>query len=62
MKNINDQIRTANESTENFMFGEINFDPKEILNKQLIFDKIIDEGITLDRIIDTINDPFNDKY
>ena len=62
MKNINHQIRTANESTENLMFGKFNFDPQKILNKKLIFDTIIDEGITLDRIIDTINDPFNDKY
>ena len=62
MKKINDQIRTANECTENLMFGEFNFDPKEILNKKLVFDTIIDEGITMDRIIDTINDPFNDKY
>ena len=62
MKNINHQIRTANESTENLMFGEFNFDPKEILNKKLIFDTIIDEEITLDRIIDAIDDPVNDKY
>ena len=44
------------------MFGEFNFDPKEILNKKLIFDTIIDEEITLDRIIDAIDDPVNDKY
>ena len=38
MKNISDQIMAANENTENLMFGEINFDLKQKLNKKLIFD------------------------
>ena len=43
------------------MLREFNFDPKRILNKTLIFGtSIIDEEIIIDRIIDTINDPFND--
>ena len=63
MKNIIDQMRAANENTENLMLGEFSFDPKEILNKKLIFDTtIIDEEIIIDRIIDAINDSFNDKY
>ena len=63
MKNINDQIRAANENTENLLLGEFNFDPKDILNKKLIFDTtIIGEEIIIDRIIDAINDAFNDKY
>ena len=63
MKNINDQIRAANENTENLLLGEFNFDPKDILNKKLIFDAtIIGEEIIIDRIIDAINDPFKDKY
>ena len=63
MKNINDQIRASNENTENLMLGEFNFDPKEILHKKLIFDTtIIDEEMIIHRIIDAINDPFNDKY
>ena len=63
MKNINDQIRASNENTENLMLGEFNFDPKEILHKKLIFDTtIIDEEMIIDRIVDAINDPFNDKY
>ena len=37
MKNIIDQMRAANENTENLMLGEFSFDPKEILNKKLIF-------------------------
>ena len=41
MKNINDQIRAANENTENLLLGEFNFDPKDILNKKLIFDATI---------------------
>ena len=36
MKNINNQIRAANENTENLMFGEFNFDPKQIINKTYI--------------------------
>ena len=52
-----------NESTENLELGEFNFDPKEILNKKVIFDTTItDEEIITDRLIDAINDPFNDKY
>ena len=63
MKNINDQIRAANENTKNLMLGKFNFDPKEILNKKLIFDTtIIDEEIIIDRIIDAINDSFNDRH
>ena len=63
MKNINDQIGVANENTENLMLGEFNFDPKRILNKTLISDtSVVDEEMIIDRIIDAINDPFNDKY
>ena len=63
MKNMNDQIRAANKNTENLLLGEFNFDPKDILNKKLIFDTtIIGEEIIIDRIIDAINDAFNDKY
>ena len=63
MKNINDQIRAANENTKNLMLGKINFDPKEILNKKFIFDTtIIDEEIIIDRIIGAINDSFNDRH
>ena len=52
-----------NESTENLVLGEFNFDPKEILNKKVIFDTTItDEEIITDRLIDAINDLFNDKY
>ena len=46
-----------NESTENLVLGEFNFDPKEILNKKVIFDTTItDEEIITDRLIDAIND------
>ena len=63
MKNINNQIKPTNENTKNLILGQFNFDPKEILNKTLIFDTVmIDEEIIIDRITDAINDPFNDKY
>ena len=63
MKNINDQIGVANENTENLMPREFNVDPKRILNKTLISDtSVVDEEMIIDRIIDAINDPFNDKY
>ena len=62
VKNINDRIRSANENTEYLMLREFNFDPKEILNKKLLFDTTeIDEEIIIDRTIDAINDLFNDK-
>ena len=45
------------------MISEFNFDPKEILNKTLIFDmSMVHEEVIINRIIDAINDPFNDKY
>ena len=45
------------------MIGEFNFNPKEILNKTLIFDTSkVDEEVIIDGIIDAIKDPFNDKY
>ena len=56
MKNINRKTKAANENTRNLMIGEFNFNPKEILNKTLIFDT------SIDRIIDAVNYPFNDKY
>ena len=63
MKNINNQIKPANENTKNLMLGQFNFDPKERLNKTLIFDTVmIDEEIIIDRITDAINDTFNGKY
>ena len=61
MKNINNQIQEANENTENSMLG--NFDPRQDLNKTLIFGTtIIDEEIIIDRISNAINDLFNDRY
>ena len=45
------------------MIGEFNFDRKEILNKTLTSDiSMVDEEVIIDRIIDAINDLFNDKY
>ena len=51
------KLGLKNESTENLLLGEFNFDPKEILNKKVIFDTTItDEEIITDRLIDAIND------
>ena len=45
------------------MLGNFNFDPKTILNKRLIFyTTIINEEIIKDKIIEAINDPYNEKY
>ena len=45
------------------MLGHFNFDPKLILNKRHIFDTIIiGEEIIIGRIIDAINNPYNDEY
>ena len=52
-----------NENTMNLMRGEFNFDPKEIVDKNLPFDiSLVDEEVIMDRIIDAVNDLFNDKY
>ena len=38
-------------------------DPKKKLNKTLFFDtSTVDEEVIIDKTIDGINDPFNDKY
>ena len=63
MKNMNKQIKAANENTKNLMLSEFNFDPEEILNETLVFDtSMTDEEIVIDRIIDAINDSLNNKY
>ena len=63
MKFINEQIRAADENTENLLFGEFNFDPKQILNRRLILDtKVVDEEIKIDRITDAINNTYNHDY
>ena len=63
MKNINKKTKATNENTKNLMTGEFNFDLKEILDKTLIFDTpMVDEEVVMNRIIDAINDSFNDKY
>ena len=63
MKNMNKQIKAANENTKNLMLSEFNFDPEEILNETLVFDtSLTDEEIVIDRIIDAINDSLNNKY
>ena len=50
-------------NTKKLMIGDFDFDPKKILNKTLLFDtSTIDEEVIIDKIIDGINDPFNDKY
>ena len=50
MKNINRKTKAANENTRNLMVGEFNFDPKEILNKTLIFDTaMVNEEVIIDR-------------
>ena len=63
IKYINEQIKAANENTKKLMLGNFNFDPKTILNKRLIFyTTIINEEIIKDKIIEAINDPYNEKY
>ena len=63
MKNINKKTKATNENTKNLMTGEFKFDLKEILNKTLIFDTLmVDEEVVINRIIDAVNDSFNDKY
>ena len=53
-------------NTKKSMIGNFDFDPKKKkknLNKTLLFDtSTIDEEVIIDKIIDGINNPFNDKY
>ena len=63
IKFLNEQIKAANENTENLLLGEFNSDLKEILNKRLIFNTtIVNEEIVIDRIIGAINNPYSDEY
>ena len=53
----------ARDSVSNLIRGEFNFDPKEILNKTLLFDtKKIDEEIMLDKITEALKHPMNDEF
>ena len=52
-------------NTQNLILGEFNFDPKQLLNKRLIFDtSIIEKDIIIDRIINAIaiSKPYDNKY
>ena len=61
VKKNTDKMKKTN--TKKLMIGEFNFDAKEMLNKTLIFNtSMVDEEVIIDRIMDTINDRFNDKY
>ena len=65
MKNINRQIEAAADNTNKLMLGEFNFSKKKkyILNKTLVFDTSnIDEEIIIDRIIEGINNKYNDEF
>ena len=56
-----DRMKKTN--TKKLMIGDFNFDPQKILNKTLLYDtSTVDEEVIIDKIIDGINDPFNDKY
>ena len=61
MKNKEGEI--ARDNISKLMRGEFNFDPKEILNKTLLFDtKKLDEEIIMDKIIETLKHPMNDEF
>ena len=50
-------------NTQNLILGEFNFDPKQLLNKRLIFDtSIIEKDIIIDRIINAIANSYDNKY
>ena len=45
------------------MRGEFNFSMKNILKKTLLSDTSkINEEVIIDKIIESLNDPLNDKY
>ena len=61
VKNKEGEIPRDNVS--NLMRGELNFDPKEILNKTLLFDtKKIDEEIIMDKITEALKHLMNDEF
>ena len=61
MKNKEEQ--TARDNISALMRGEFNFDPDLILDKTLLFDtKKIDEKIIMDKIIEALENPMNDKF
>ena len=63
MKLINEQTKAPKKNTQNLILGEFNFDPKQLLNKRLIFDTlIIEKDIIIDRTINAIGKPYDNKY
>ena len=57
------QKKKKNTHTQNLILGEFSFDPKQLLNKRLIFDtSIIEKDIIIDRIINAIGKPYDNKY
>ena len=68
MKLINEQTKAAKKKkkhthTQNLILGEFSFDPKQLLNKRLIFDtSIIEKDIIIDRIINAIVNSYDNKY
>ena len=49
-------------NTKKLMISDFNFGPKKMLNKTLLFDtSTVDEEVIIDKIIDGINDWFDDK-
>ena len=60
-KKNTDRMKKTN--TKILMIGDFNFDPKKTLNKTLLFyTSTVYEEVIIDKIIDGINDSFNDKY
>ena len=67
MKLIHEQTKAAQKKThthtQNLILAEFSFDPKQLLNKRLIFDtSIIEKDIIIDRIINAIANSYDNKY
>ena len=60
MKNEEDQI--AKNNVSKLIRGEFDFNPKKILNKIIFDTKKLDGEITMDMIIDVLNDETNDGF
>ena len=58
----NNELQIARDNVSALMSGKFSFEPKQILNKKLLFDtKKIDENIIMDEIIEVLP-PANDEF
>ena len=58
----NKQEKIAKDNVTALMRGEVNFDPKEILNKHCYLTQKIDKERMMEKIIEALKNPMNGEF